>query len=234
MKRTPAATIDWGEVRATLEANERALARAVNPDASAVGAVRRRRMVALAGRGARTQSDDRRVSMLVCTLCGERYGIDLAELSHVGRLANVTAISSDAPGVLGVFAWRGEVRTLVCARAVLGLEPAPAARIGDYIVVPHRLHDEVALRVDGVEQIVSIAETSLAAPGEGQVHTNRFVRGRTADGIAVVDMASLLRASLFSGAGEAAPALPQSAGAVGAGPAAVHAGGRTNEPGSLT
>jgi len=190
--------IDWVEVRAKLQENERLLARALHPDGEVRRTVRRRRMLELARRGAPTKRAAPIASMLVGMVCDERYGFDLAELSHVGLLSNFTPIFSDVPAVLGVSAWRGDVRTVICLRAMLGLEPPPIAKIGDHTLFPRRLSNQVALRVDGIDRIVQVSD-AIPGPGDADwVHTNPHIRGRTVDGVAMVDLNSLLGDPLVS------------------------------------
>lgn len=184
--------IDWLKARSHVAESERTACtgRPELKDFRKVLRERRRRLAA--GRGER-EAIGRRVSLLVCTLAGERYGFETAGLLQVVQLPAVTAIRGGVRGLLGVFSWGGELRSIHCARRALGLDGVSRIEVGDYVLIPRISGGGTALRVDVVNEIVQAAETAIDPWGPEGKGGSEHVRGRTRDGVSVVDLASLLR-----------------------------------------
>lgn len=195
-------SIDWANVRTRLLQAEQSLTRIIHPDAATIRAAYHRRMLETADRrDAASVVAAKRVPVLVCLLGDERYGVELRELKRIDRLSDFAPIRGDRDGVLGVFAWQGEARTVLCLKQLLGLEKTTSVQLGDVILILSRPHEQVALRVDGTEKIVSLEDDSPSEHDALQGSDNRCTRHRTKEGINMIDMNALLQHPTFYGEG---------------------------------
>jgi len=190
--------IEWGAVRQRLEDNERALLWANHPDEAAVRAVHRQRMIALSERRGCENLASRHNWILVCALGAEQYGFLIAGLLQVARLPAYTPMGSYRSCRLGVFAWHGDIRSVVCARSLFHLDEEVPTRVGDPIVFPKSLGGRSALRVDAFGEIISMDRENTPFLPEIDSSWSRYVRGRTHGGVNVVDLDAVTRHPIFS------------------------------------
>jgi purine-binding chemotaxis protein CheW len=104
--------------------------------------------------------------LLVFALDGSRYALPVERVREIVRRRPITPVPRVAPEVLGVISLRGRVIQVIDLRRRLALPPAGAGR-RSRIVVAHDGEGRVAgLLVDGVLEVVTVAEESLRdAPG---------------------------------------------------------------------
>jgi purine-binding chemotaxis protein CheW len=130
---------------------------------------------------------------------GATYGVQDTLVTEVGRVPKITAVPRMPPWLRGVTSLRGDIVSVVDVRTFLGLE-ATSLHTGRLLVV--RLPDEefsVALLVDEVQQIASVAVDAVkppASPLEGALAP--FLTGVTETGgrlVAVLDLERLLRSA---------------------------------------
>jgi purine-binding chemotaxis protein CheW len=196
----PRAGIDWDGVRRRLRASQRALERALSPDAERAAAVYRQRAAELAGRRARA-AEAGLLRVLTFSLGGERYALPLADLGGILRLAGCTPVPGGPPELLGVVNVRGTIRSLVDLGRLLGL-PGREAAGGGYVLLLRRGGREVALRVDQVDRIGALPAGEPAAPPQAEGGPAAgLVRGLTPDRLALLDAAAVLDHPVWGGAG---------------------------------
>lgn len=124
-------------------------------------------------------------------LGGQQYALEVAHLIEVLAQAEVMPIPDAPTAVLGVINLRGNIIPVLNPCLALGHVPAPAEG-GQYIVAEHG-QQPVALQVGRVQEVVSIAESSLRPPPIG----SGPVKGLTAhrqDLLTVLDLGALIRA----------------------------------------
>ena len=180
--------IDWDEVRRRLAESEQALDRSLDGDPGRLDAVYRRRAERLAARRAEVASAAETVPVLAFGIGAERYGLPLRDLEAVLPFANCTPVPGGRAELLGVTNVRGEVRSVLDLRRLLGLPEGPAGGAGYILLVRHG-DQVVGLRVDTLEKAVRVAPGSLVAAAEP---LGRFVKGLTPDRVIVLDAGAVL------------------------------------------
>jgi purine-binding chemotaxis protein CheW len=190
--------INWGEVRRRLEESGRALEQALRPDPEQIAAVYRRRAEQLARRRGLARSPAGAFAVLVFVLGSERYALPLTDLAGLFPQTACTPAPGGPPELLGIANVRGVLRSVVDLGRLLGLSPAQAGA-GGYVLLVQKGGRQAALRVDRAEgtrlvrpqEMVPVASADAAAP--------RFVRGRSAEGLRLLDTEAVLAHPLFAG-----------------------------------
>jgi chemotaxis signal transduction protein len=149
-------------------------------------------------------------TVLICRLGAERYAVELRLLAAVQRTTGLLPLPCTPPEVAGVLNVRGEIVTVLDLAALLGgVAPgseAPAAEETWVLLLDLLLETgpdgrtvatpagagagsvRAGLRVDAALEVTELAAGGLAAP----LSTGAYVRGLTADGIALLDLEGLL------------------------------------------
>lgn len=95
----------------------------------------------------------------------EEYGVPVAQVREVIRVADITRVPQAPPHVRGVTNLRGRILPVVELRSRLGLAPvAPTAR--SRIVVVEVADRVLGLLVDAVLQVVKVPVETVAPPPE--------------------------------------------------------------------
>lgn len=132
------------------------------------------------------------LDVLEFTIAGERYAAEARYLREVHRpreLARLPCVPAFVAGIVNV---RGRLLTVIDIRKYFGLAdrdlPDPAA-----VVVAAGPDLELGLVADSIEGLRTLGEAELmpAAAG-GEIIPRRCLRGITADGWVVLDLAALL------------------------------------------
>lgn len=175
--------IDWSRVAARLDEARSALERALDPPPERVREVWRQRAAALAAR-APTVRRGAGEPVLAFALNEERLAFPLPLLAEVLPAVAPAPLPGAPAEVLGLLGRRGAVLPILDLGGLLGL-PRSAAPTEGYLLV---LRDRsLALRVDRLEGVRRLL------PGDLQPATGSpFLRGRAADGTAVLDVPALL------------------------------------------
>jgi purine-binding chemotaxis protein CheW len=102
---------------------------------------------------------------LTFTLYRESYGIGVLKIREIIRLTNITAVPRMAAYVRGVINLRGKIIPVIDLRLRFGLDQAESTEQTCIIVVQVKLPDgkatQMGLVVDGVEEVVNLAETDI-------------------------------------------------------------------------
>lgn len=111
------------------------------------------------------------------TLAGERYALNASRINEVLRHSEITPVPGSAAFILGIINLRGNVVTVVDARAVLGLTYQPPGAQSRIIVV--EIEDfTVGILVDQVAAVVDLDTLCIEeAPATGNMAAMRFIRG---------------------------------------------------------
>lgn len=158
--------IDWEEVHQRLAESERALEEATSLDDAHARAILRQRAVQLARReeGRQQRADLWRI--LVFRLGAERYGLRLEDVAQVFPYVGCAAIPESSPELLGMANLRGEIRSVMDLKLMLGVAGQESESPG-YILLVRQGEQKVGCRVDHIEGARSINPEQLTVPGEG-------------------------------------------------------------------
>jgi len=161
-----------------------------------------RRTRALAARGAAAKPGAPPVTVLVCTLGGELYGIPLNAAAQVVPDAPCTALPGAPPALLGLIGQGGQVWILLDLALALG-RAAPVAP-GGHALLLRASPRPVALRVDRVAGVFSLVPVAAGDGGhaEGAVSGHAPAPPELAAGgralVGLIDPARLLQPFLAS------------------------------------
>lgn len=194
-------SIDWANVRRRLERSQATLESGLAADDQPALDILRRRAAELARRRQTADPVATGVRMLVCSLGSERYGLELESVREVLSLSNCTRVPGGPPELLGVTNLRGKIRSVLSLAHVLQLPDGDSGeRLCGHLVIVHSAGVEVALQVDQVERIAVTPIESLEPPGDHQREASgHYVRGVTAEGIIVLDLARIFADQVLSG-----------------------------------
>ena len=146
------------------------------------------------------EAGDNEVEIVAFRMGGEDYGIETAQLREVFAGRAVTPLPCTPAWVSGILNVRGRILTVVDLRPVFGLANDGASAASVLIVrgdAPDGSGD-VALAVEEVVGVRMLAENAIEPPHAlgggpgGAENSARYVRGVTADGLALLDAAQIL------------------------------------------
>ncbi|MGH7505553.1 MAG: chemotaxis protein CheW [Longimicrobiales bacterium] len=133
----------------------------------------------------RTDSD-----VVIFSLARASYAIELNCLRHVFALRELALLPGAEAPLIGVTAWRGDLIPVLDLAGILGLpEGGPTDR--GHVLVLGVGDRSFALLADAILDVITISDSLAPAAG------HRFLRGVTADAVAVLDGRQLIRT--FSG-----------------------------------
>jgi len=95
-------------------------------------------------------------NVIVVTLGGARYAVDLRWVREVVSLGFVTTVPTAPASLGGVCNLHGAILPVLDIAAVLGGDAGPPARQGDSALVVEGEGMACALRVDGVDRVASL------------------------------------------------------------------------------
>lgn len=101
-------------------------------------------------------------NVIVFTLAGVRYAIELRWIREVVSLGFITAVPTAPVALGGVCNLHGEILPVLDVGPLLGREPGPPARQGDGALVIETDGIVSALRVDQIDHVASLPETDGA------------------------------------------------------------------------
>ena len=107
-------------------------------------------------------------SWLVFFLAGQAYAAPLAQVSEIVRDGAVTPVPGSASDLLGIRQLRGQIVPVLDGRKRLGLDPMASALAQARIVVLTHDGHHVGVRVDAVDELLSLNEADMAAPPAGR------------------------------------------------------------------
>lgn len=157
-----------------------------------------------------TQGDDGpkgspRSPFVTFGLGGETYAIDVLQVQEVLKVPEIAPVPGAPDFILGIINLRGNVVTVIDARARMGL-PSKAPDATSRIVIIDVGDQNVGVLVDSVAEVIQIAADAIdATPEVGNDDSARFIRGvtHTDDGlIIVVDVDRLLSDDEWSAVAE--------------------------------
>lgn len=131
------------------------------------------------------------LQLIIFSLGGERYGIELAGVVEVFRITTLSRVPGAGATVFGITAWRGELLTVLDLRRVLGL---PASALDDLrvaLVLGDR-RAPVAVLADAVDGLRTVGPQALSPVPEGLPVRADVVRGITPDAVVLLDHRRLL------------------------------------------
>jgi purine-binding chemotaxis protein CheW len=186
-----ASSIDWQAIHRRLAAAAAAISggTAYAPDET------RRILEARARAAARPPAKPdhtERLEVLGFSLGGERYGVETCHVREVCQLRELTALPCTPAFVAGVMSLRGRIVAIVDLRAFFEL-PARGLTELNRIIVLASSDNELGLLADSIDGVRSVIASDLqqGLPTLTGLRA-RFLKGLTADMLAVLDGARLL------------------------------------------
>ncbi len=119
-----------------------------------------------------TLADIREV--VVFALAGQRYALPIGAVQEIQQIVAMSEVPGSTPGLVGMVDLRGEVIPVVDARRLLGMEPAPYA-LDTPMIIARAGSALIALVVDEVDDVVTLAPGCVQAPGEVYEFADRLL-----------------------------------------------------------
>ncbi|MHB1842340.1 MAG: chemotaxis protein CheW [Sulfobacillus sp.] len=178
----------------TTRGQGRAGSRRGQPPGPEVASVLKARAKQLAQPLERAQPMRQPINLLVFTLNGERYGIDMAYVAEVSRPSGVTAVPCTPSFFLGLTSYRGRALPLVDLGVLLGV-CAQASEFGDQTAVVVQVGGVgFGFLTDDAPTVIQVDAHgwTQSAPAAGSSQAG-FVRTLTDLMVGVVDLDALWR-----------------------------------------
>jgi len=138
------------------------------------------------------EDDGDSMSLVVCRVGGEQYGLDITRLQETKPLSGLTHVPNVPPFWRGLANLRGHLVPVLDLRRYLQLPDAGMAEEGTVVVVAAR-DLVVGLLVDSVTDIRRMPLGEIKPPpAETSGTRNQAVRGVTPDLISVLDLDAML------------------------------------------
>jgi purine-binding chemotaxis protein CheW len=149
--------------------------------------------LARAAAAARASHDEQLVrELLHVEVAGAPYALPIERVREIVRLRPITRIPRVPPIVLGVISLRGEIVQVLELRQALGAGSARPGRRAR-IVVMHGDEGEVAgLLVDGVSEVMRVAESELSEPPGDPADSVRAICRRGDRFVSLLDLEPVL------------------------------------------
>ncbi|HEX4144310.1 MAG TPA: chemotaxis protein CheW [Pirellulales bacterium] len=191
-------SIDWNRVKSRLQESQALLEQSlVAVEGAGLEQIYCQRARAFAARTATAVEPlDARLA-LTFTVETERLCLDLALVAEILPFAKCSPIAGASPELLGVTNVRGRICSVLDLARILQL-PKAGDRERGYIVLVRHAGLLVGMRADRVDQIQAIPRTKLEFQDGDLVSLSpQYVRSRTEDRIAVLDVEAILSHPVF-------------------------------------
>lgn len=99
--------------------------------------------------------------VIVFTIDGEKYGIDVDHVQSVERVEQMTRVPGTAQEVLGVMNMRGAITTLIDLRIVMG-KPAAKLTKNTRLLLLATEDDPLGVMVDEAREVIRIEEDEVS------------------------------------------------------------------------
>ncbi|MFB4158297.1 chemotaxis protein CheW [Geomicrobium sp. JSM 1781026] len=99
--------------------------------------------------------------VIVFTIDGEKYGIDVDHVQSVERVEQMTRVPGTAQEVLGVMNMRGAITTLIDLRIVMG-KPAAKLTKNTRLLLLATEDDPLGVMVDEAREVIQIEEDEVS------------------------------------------------------------------------
>jgi purine-binding chemotaxis protein CheW len=130
---------------------------------------------------------DDSLAVVVFSLARERYALELSCLLHVFTLRDLAFLPGAEPPLIGVSAWRGELIRVLDLTQILDVPQGGPTDRG-HVLVLGRDDARFAILADSILDMTSLERSVLTELAE-----RRFIRGVTADAVALLDGPELIR-----------------------------------------
>jgi purine-binding chemotaxis protein CheW len=181
------ASIDWSQVHERL-ANAVSEVRETSPEAML--AVLDERTKALAQLPELAERSHRKLAFVVLTLARDVYALDVRYVRQVIRSTYLMPVPGLPEFFLGVTILRGRILPAIDLFKFFRLPHVEAAEASHLLVVGQE-HDELALGVEDVSEVVELDEDDFAPPEQAGPN-RKYVRGVNTDALIMLDGAALL------------------------------------------
>ena len=162
----------------------------------------RTRAVEMAKPAAEQQDESRYTApLLEFVLMGMRYAVYLKKVEAVLRIGDIVTIPLTPKHISGIIRRRGESVALVSLRHFFNPDTKGVAD-ADFAVIVLAGGKRFALQVEDIEGVIRLTKESLQPPPENFDATQAsHISGITTDGLAIIDLTSLVETSGFGTSG---------------------------------
>ncbi|HEX3727647.1 MAG TPA: chemotaxis protein CheW [Pirellulales bacterium] len=196
--------IDWTAIKARIEESQAAMDQNLVVEGDRLRQVFCDRAWQLATRSAVSDRPRDAWPALTFSVGGERYCIALTSAVEVLRCACLAPLPGAPPQLLGVVNVRGQICSVLDLARLLEL-PESGESTRQYAVLVRHRNIDVGLAIDEVGQVATISPAEVAAAsGELLALAPQYVRGRTPDGVAILDMDAIFSHPVFLSGRESA------------------------------
>ena len=164
-------------------------------DGQAILAERARRLAAVIGGAADAAASDV-LEVAAFTLAGERYAIETRYIREIVPLADFTPVPRGPSFLFGVVNVRGDILAVFDLRALLGLTQGTISDSFRVIVLGTE-RAEFGVLADAVHEVTTFPAAAVLDP-PGTDDRRRYVRGVTAEALAVLDGRLVLNDTRFA------------------------------------
>ncbi|MBY0522029.1 MAG: chemotaxis protein CheW [Gemmataceae bacterium] len=185
--------VDWAGIHARIEQSVASAAEALHPSPARACAIMEERARLLARVPEVATAAGQTLELVCIALADERYAVGLSFAQEVVRFREPTIVPGMPAHLVGLVNFRGELLPVVDLRPLLGL-PTPSATDQTRVIVLGSQRAELGLLADRAFAVGRVRASELFEPS-GREH--RGIRGVTADGLVVLDGATLLADDRF-------------------------------------
>ncbi len=149
------------------------------------------------------QQDESRSTppLLEFVLMGLRYAVYLEKVEAVVRIGEIVPIPLTPAHISGIIRRRGESVALVSLRHFFHPDTRGVAD-ADFAVIVSARAKRFALQVEDIEGVIRLTEDALRPPPENfDAAQASYISGITTDGLAIIDLTSLVEAHGFGTTG---------------------------------
>lgn len=188
----PGKAIDWSGLRGRLEAAMSAVERGWAPSPEERDRLLKERADALAVEPGGEKAGGDGLEVLEFVISSESYCIELAYLSEVRHLKEITPLPCTPPFVFGIINVRGRIIPVNDMRGVFGMPRKGLSELNKVIIV-RCAEMELGILADEVSGVRRVpAEEMLPPPAALTGIHQEFLKGVTTDRAAVLDMGRFL------------------------------------------
>ncbi len=157
-----------------------------------------RRAQGLARPRRRTKSRHNWRRVLVFTLLGKPYGVDLDRLEAIIRIGDIYPVPMTPPHLQGIIRRQGQSITLVSLRHFFD-RGAEGVYDADYALIVGAGSKRFAIQAEDVDGVLRLDPEAVRPPPDNMDPSQRpYVSGVTADGVVILSMESLVAADHFA------------------------------------
>jgi purine-binding chemotaxis protein CheW len=184
--------ISWDEIRERMEAVRKAVEAGSAPSEAEQKRTLRTRARQLAEETQSSAVAAELLEIVEFELAGESYGFELTRVREVCLLKELIRVPCTPPFVLGIINLRGEIRTVIDLKKFFDLPEKGITELNRILII-HAVDMQLGVLADSIRGVHAIRVDALQSPLPMLTGVRAdYLRGVTAEGLAVLDAAKIL------------------------------------------